>query len=317
MVGVSWIRGSASTVTENADLCGGLQFCDQLENADRCLASTIARTSRLQKLLTCHISSTTFHQSGRSLSDLNRERSSLMSIRSHVESLLNTLLDVKRLGDPELISKASCIQNLDQHRRELLEAGASALLELPADSAVYDAVAEVIGFVEGSLHSPSSPSSGEPISATQPCGEPMGASARSPKTVSYCQDGVSLATAGYARPSKCKFQDSDRSSGGLQRQPEGENTDPFAVPLAGKARRPVWNRIAHIFMAGGLMLCCHLVPKVLAHTRTSKALYNRSNRALGNREVVSKHELEGEYISQVLEATRVQNVKVLRPQGHT
>nr|BAV58209.1 hypothetical protein [Ulva partita] len=81
MVGVSWIRGSASTVTENADLCGGLQFCDQLENADRCLASTIARTSRLQKLLTCHISSTTFHQSGRSLSDLNRERSSLMSIR--------------------------------------------------------------------------------------------------------------------------------------------------------------------------------------------------------------------------------------------
>nr|BAV58311.1 hypothetical protein [Ulva partita] len=134
MVGATRIRSSESEIKDSTHTCGGLQFCDQLEDADRCLASTIERTSRLQKLLTCHISGTTFHQSARSLRDLNRERSNLMSIRSHVESLLNTLLDVKRLGVSELISKDSCIQHLDQHRRELLEAGASALLELPPDS---------------------------------------------------------------------------------------------------------------------------------------------------------------------------------------
>ena len=52
-----------------------------LVEVELCLATTVSRTSRLQRLLTSHISATCLHNTARTLHDLNNERASLINVR--------------------------------------------------------------------------------------------------------------------------------------------------------------------------------------------------------------------------------------------
>ena len=79
------VRDVLSTPTGKCEELGVDFWSDVCEDADWCIAKTIARTSRLQKLLTSHISATTLHHSARSLSCMNQERCSLMSVRYTIQ----------------------------------------------------------------------------------------------------------------------------------------------------------------------------------------------------------------------------------------
>lgn len=86
-------------------------------------------------------------------------------------------------------------------------------------------------------------------------------------------------------------------------EPEGLHT----TTVNGQVRHAVRKWITHALIAGGLVWCWNLRPQPLAQK------FSITKR--GDRPVIEfpRGEPQGEYISQVFEATRINSVKVVRP----
>lgn len=270
-------------MTHSGDLC----------QADVCLATTISRTSRLQKLLTTHISATAIPGTNRTIQDLNKERSGLLHVRTHVECLLNKLLEIKRRGASSLASKDHCIGHLDEYRIQLLRAGQQALDHIPSNAAAYSAVSQVIGFVDGSLQTPASPRPArmEPMAAftgRKSSGQlssydvPSVASFKSPM---LDQNEVLLyGSEEFGEVSKDLCMDRPHTS---------------SLQSISPSSKVVRKWICRVLLLGGGLFC---IQNVL------RGVYKKSDTR--QHAAVSQ---KAEYICQVLEVTRTPNVRVVRP----
>lgn len=77
------------------------------------------------------------------------------------------------------------------------------------------------------------------------------------------------------------------------------------APISGRMMHSPRRKVVKLLIAGGLILCCNLCPKLFAR---------QLPRNRGEPHMIAMSPEQGEYISQVFEATRVESVKVLRPE---
>lgn len=273
----------------------------ELCQAEVCLATTISRTSRLQKLLTSHISATAIPGTDRTIHDLNRERSSLLRVRTHVECLLNKLLEIKRLGASTLISKDHCIEHLDEYRIQLLCAGQQAMRHIPETAAAHSAVVQVIGFVDGSNPAPCSPA---PVRSSPRAGTSCGSSLdQCPRLSDPCKANHMLpgfpvynrkqVLGGRGDDEACAVWSQEEAC--IDNAPTNCHAQTVIAP-----NHTVQKWMFRMLVLGGLIYGGHAFQRACGRKRSRV----QPSQILP---------VQGEYIYQVFEATRAPNVRVVRP----